>query len=525
MKINLLIEAISHLKARQIAYQVIYRIFRAKYRYYKLSDFSFCTLTPSIAKYTCCKNDKFEFLNLSKQFSGWNDTANGMLWAYNLNYMDWLNQKGYLVEEGIQWIDRFIADLHANRVGLDPYPIALRGMNWIKFIVRNSAEIPQEKLQKWLNSLYSQYRLLEKKLEYHLLGNHLLEDAYSLYFASVFFRDDRMFRKAARLLKRELEEQVLPDGAHYEQSPMYHCILLDRLLDCYNISANNLIFEEQNRLNEFMEGKAAMMLGHLESVIWSDGDIPLLNDSAFRIAPRPLEIFEYAKRLSLVWSKIPLKECGYRKFRNNRIESIVDVGDIMAQYQPGHTHSDLFNYEILIDGKPFIVDTGVSTYNKTDRRQYERSSKAHNTLVINNTDCYQVWGGFRVGKRVHSKIIKDGESVSAQYKIHNAVVRRSFSIDSDTFKINDCIEGRIAFLCESYIHFADDIRINSADNNIIKTSRGDILLSGVESVTIHEDYISSEYNLLQKSEYVSIIPKHSPSWTCEISYVVVPNKR
>ncbi len=66
------------------------------------------------------------------------------------------------------------------------------------------------------------------------MGNHLLEDAYSLFIAALYFKDDKFYRKSKKMLWQELKEQILPDGAHYEQSPMYHCILLDRLLDCYN---------------------------------------------------------------------------------------------------------------------------------------------------------------------------------------------------------------------------------------------------------------------------------------------------
>ena len=524
MNFKLLYDTVSHLKARQIAYQVIYRIFRAKYRYYKLSDFSFCTLTPSIAKYTSYENDKFEFLNLSKQFSGWNDTTNGMLWAYNLNYMDWLNQKGYPVENGIQWIDRFITDLHANRVGLDPYPIALRGMNWIKFIVRNRAELPQEKLQTWLDSLYSQYSLLEKKLEYHLLGNHLLEDAYSLYFASVFFRDARMYKKASRLLKNELQEQILPDGAHYEQSPMYHCILLDRLLDCYNISLNNDVFDNQQPMTDYLRQKAVLMLGHLSSIIWSNGDIPLLNDSAEKIAPSPDEIFGYAVSLSLEWNALPLNDCGYRKLSAKDMEAIVDVGNITSTYQPGHTHADLFNYEVMICNRRFIADTGISTYNKTDRRQYERSSMAHNTIVVDNTDCYQVWGGFRVGRRVKAVIMKDEENnVCAQYVLDGKKIRRSFYADDSSLKIVDEVSSS-AGKCESYIHLADGVEIRSSDNKRIVTSDAIIELSGVKSVKIEKDYISTEYNVLKPSLCIVLTPVRVVDNTISMSYIIKPDK-
>lgn len=334
-----------------------------------------------------------------------------------------------------------------------------------------------------------------------------------------------MFRKASKLLEKQLIEQILPDGAHYEQSPMYHCILLDRLLDCYNTSYNNAVFDGQDKMNVLLKNYASLMLGHLLAIIWKNGEIPILNDSANHIAPHPSKIFEYAERLSIPYNIRPLQECGYRKIKNDRIEAIVDVGNIMARYQPGHTHSDLFNYEVLIDGNPFIVDTGVSTYNKTSRRQYERSSKSHNTLVINNTDYYQVWGGFRVGKRISSKILEDGESVSAQCKLYNnAVILRRFSADSDMFKIMDHIEGTQVESCESYIHFANGVNIISADNNIIRTSYGEILLTGVESVTVRSDYYSTEYNSLKQSEYVIIVPEVQTSGVREINYMIRPNK-
>ena len=58
--------------------------------------------------------------------------------------------------------------------------------------------------------------------------------------------------------------------------------------------------------------------------------------------------------------------------------------------------------------KPVFVDTGVSTYEKNEKRQTERQTSAHNTVVINNEDQSQVWGGFRVAKRARVKNLKEG---------------------------------------------------------------------------------------------------------------------
>ena len=295
-----------------------------------------------ISKYTDLDSvtGHFSFLGTESAFLGWNDESFGKLWSYNLNYMDYLHQETISFEQAVCWIDKFVDEIEGNRNGLEPYPIALRGINWIKFLSKYHPYILAENKRKWDSSLYAQYQILLDNLEYHLLGNHLLEDAFSLLWAGLYFKDEPIYQKAKGLLLRELEEQLLPDGAHYEQSPMYHCILLDRLLDCYNVSVNNLRFIGQEGLNERLREKAGGMLGHLASVVYKDNTIPLLNDSAEGIAPSPTQLFAYAKRLDMDWEKLPMGACGYRKLMAGHWEAIVDVGDIRASYQPGHSHAD-----------------------------------------------------------------------------------------------------------------------------------------------------------------------------------------
>lgn len=316
-----------------------------------------------ISKYTDLDSvtGHFSFLGKESAFLGWNDESFGKLWSYNLNYMDYLHQETISFEQAVCWIDKFVDEIEGNRNGLEPYPIALRGINWIKFLSKYHPYIPAENKREWDSSLYAQYKILLDNLEYHLLGNHLLEDAFSLLWAGLYFKDESIYQKAKDLLFKELEEQLLPDGAHYEQSPMYHCILLDRLLDCYNVSMNNLRFIGQEGLNERLREKASSMLGHLASVVYKDNTIPLLNDSAEGIAPSPTQLFAYAKRLDMDWEKLPMEACGYRKLMAGHWEAIVDVGDIRASYQPGHSHADMFNYELRIGGKLFVIDTGIST--------------------------------------------------------------------------------------------------------------------------------------------------------------------
>ena len=482
MNLSRLLHTILYLKTKQIFYQVKYRLVKPAYAALEAPAIGEPKLeTAPIAKYKCLEGEVFSFLNLEHPFAGWNFTDNGMLWAYNQNYFDWLNQAGITAEEGCKWIDMFnsqLSTLHST-LSFDPYPIALRSINWIKFFCR----FPENATRPRLDSLYSQVKLLERKLEYHLLGNHLLEDAYALYIAANFFQDAKLLKKATSLLLSQLEEQTLPDGAHYEQSPMYHCILLDRLLDCINIAPND-------ELKAF----AKKQIGWLKSICYQDGTFPMFNASALGIAPEPDDIIDYARGLGVESKATPLKESGYRKMSNTIMEAFVDVGNITASYQPGHSHADTLNFELRINGKPFIVDTGISTYNKTGRRQYERSTVAHNTVTIDNKDSSEVWGGFRVGSRATVTLLNDtGERVSASHNGFGPTThKRTFTMTDDGFDITDELSSLANAI--SYIHFAPEVEVLSYTNESIVTSMGNIEIEGADKVSIVDEKVSNTYN-------------------------------
>ena len=502
-----LLRTISNLRLRQVFYQLKNRLIKVKYQDMKYFDSIALSLKLEtvILKSQSLVDNNFCFLNLCSPFFSWNYIDDGMLWAYNLNYMDWLLQENMTFIKGSEWIDRFIKDLPQNRIGLDPYPIALRGINWIKFISLHYEEVNKLQLKRWNDSLYSQYKLLEKKLEYHLLGNHLLEDAYSLFIAAIYFKDFIMYEKASKLLLEELKEQVLPDGAHYEQSPMYHCILLDRLLDYYNFSYNNQRFTRQKQDLSLLRDYCIRMLGHLNSIIYEDKSYPLFNDSALGIAPEPTQLFSYAERLGLQWRPFALKESGYRKMSNQKMEAFVDVGNITASYQPGHSHADTFNYELRIKGVPFVVDTGISTYNKTERRQFERGTLAHNTVSVEDKNSSEVWGGFRVGKRAKVKILVDEENYVKAF--HDGfgtlgIHTRSFRLTDEKFDIKDWIST--SKMAKSIIHLDSRVHIGSYNEKQIITDVAVINIEGADRVEVIEGKISTEYNVFERCSVIVI---------------------
>jgi uncharacterized heparinase superfamily protein len=408
-------------------------------------------------------------------------------------------------------IHNFIDQSSTLKDGLEPFPISLRGINWIKFLVQY--EINDSKID---DSLLAHYHILLDNLEYHLLGNHLLENAFSLLFGAYYFQNENFYESAKKILTEELEEQILDDGAHFELSPMYHQIMLFRVLDCINLLQNNLWKDQE--LLPLLQSKAAIMLGWLKTITYSNGAIPLLNDSTNGIAPTSHDLIEYALSLGIQSLPLPLSESGYRKVAKETYECIIDAGNIGPDYIPGHAHSDTLNFELHSGGKPLIVDTGLSTYETNAQRTSERSTAAHNTVMIDGREQSDVWGGFRVAKR--AKIINLHESPNVIQATHNgyqkigALHTRQFSFFDHRLIIEDTIHSSVSHQCTAYLHCHPDVVV-SLHGNVVQMDNVILTCSQYHTLTLHTYNYAPEFNTLLPSTVIAIA--FSKNLTMEIT--------
>jgi uncharacterized heparinase superfamily protein len=359
----------------------------------------------------------FNFLN-KRIFLGnppdWNKEGLPKLWLYNLHYFDYLWLLDYTQSKNIvlDWIENYL--LRKNTIGWDPYPVSLRLMNlcgvfFNKFL--EQTENDESFLKKLWNSIYQQVEWLAKHIEVHLLGNHLFENAAALIFVgSCFDGDDAegWYRKGKKILENEIHEQILPDGLHFERSGMYHVRITSLLANLLNINSLDL--------NDIVKQPLELMLEAASKVCHPDGDISLLNDSAFNIYNHPEQIIDYSKKLLGDISKgnysnpegiFCLQDAGYYGYReNNGTYIICDAAAIGPDYIPGHAHADILSFELSLKGHRVIVDSGVYDYEISEIRQYCRSTKAHNTIEINGQDQCEMWAAFRVARRGRPKVLE-----------------------------------------------------------------------------------------------------------------------
>lgn len=414
------------LRLRQVFYLVYYRIFK-KYSSHSLKIYPAPYIDThqlySIKTLHTCDITKqtFNFLNITHTFDSnldWDLLQYGKLWTYNLNYFDWLYQPQIDIQKAFALMDDWNTKAIKGQcnIGMEPYPISLRIFSWSRFLLANKTN-DTIYIQTW-DSLYSQWLHLQKNIEYHLAGNHLLENACSLVYGALLFNDTKAYTTYSKLLTAELNEQYLDDGAHYECSAMYHAILLQRLLmvwEMWELTRTNNNFKLAAINSEFediLRSKIQKACDWLVNIKWSDNRFPHFNDATHDVAPDMIGLLTFATSMGFNCDSQSkqLSQSGYRKYTGNHFEICADLGSVSPSYIPGHSHADDLNFELYIDKSPVVVDMGVSTYENNARRHFERSTLAHNTVTWNGLNSSDVWSSFRVGRRSYVTVIKDATS-------------------------------------------------------------------------------------------------------------------
>ena len=397
------------------------------------------------------ERNEFHFLNQSLKFDGvilWNTKNASHLWRYHLHYFDYLESLTVLQAVGGDGAERawnqfrrlILCWVDGNRQiqgdGWHPYTVSLRLVNWL-----TAAELFFERIEndpvferRFVGSLAAQAFFLSENLELDVRGNHLLENLRALIWVGTGLDSPKAqgwLSVALALLRKELVEQVLSDGGHFERCPGYHVVVLRRLMEIGHRLRNSTA-----SMPIYLEDTVHRMLEFLKILRTPNGGVPLLKDTAvdshppvdevltegalllkdrrfFAGAPTCLRTFLLFGKEGLCWFKsggetVPsgsgnthfLPESGYVCSQTKGGDFFIwDVGRPCPDYLPAHAHADLFTFDLWIGGRPWVVDSGVYEYTAGNWRDFFRATRAHSTLELNGVNQSDVYSSFRVGRR------------------------------------------------------------------------------------------------------------------------------
>lgn len=476
-----------HLKARQALFWAIRRGWGRSYRIPAPAEIRRrhdVRMQAELARSACdLAENEVEFLNIRRRFDDgidWRSADQSRLWQYNLHYFDYALDAGrspdWIRSAMEDWVKR---NPPGKSVGWEPYPVSLRIVNWIKFDLRpgRSGQLPPS----CRHSLYQQLGWLERNLEHEIQANHLLKNAKALFLGGAYFSGkvaDRWLRNGRKLFLEQVEEQIRPDGGHYERSAMYHAIVLEDMLDVLSLSVGSVGLMSDADVAALAR-RAGSALSYLQDVTFPAGRLPMFNDSVAGITPETASLRSYAQailppldtHISPDAALINKPSTGFYGYRNGGEMLLADGGAPSPSYQPGHSHCGLLGFELAVAGQPVIVDSGVYDYEATPLRQLLRSTAAHNTVRIDREEQSEIWGAFRMGRRARAGQVslsadlpdrfcfagsQDGYRNRNGHPVHRRVIECRIG---HTWHVADDIMGRGCHLLESFLHFHPSFRL------------------------------------------------------------------
>jgi uncharacterized heparinase superfamily protein len=426
---------------------------------------------------------RFDFVGQQRTLGGpdWLASAVSPLWTYNLHYFDYAPELAWAYRaSGEPAFARAFEALAGGWMtqtaggrgpGWEPYALSLRVANWMRARLLFGGALDPGFVMRLDASLHAQLGFLRGRLEWHLLANHLQKNLHALVLGGLYFTGAEAARWRAQgeaLLWRELFEQVLPDGGHFERSPMYHAIALGDFLEA--VAALDACGAPVAPPVRERVGRMAAAWTRLSR---PGGQPHLFNDAAEGIAPGAEWLGRLAE-LALGAAPAPprgawaLPDTGFfgwaEGLGGDRV--IVDCGPPGPRYQPGHAHCDALSLELDVAGVRAVVDSGTSGYEGDPLRGYARSTRAHSTVEIGGREQSEVWGTFRMGSMARVRALEWAPEGSAGFTLrgeatpyhdrraaHQRVVER---LGAGSWRVSDQVSGARGAELRSFIHLAPD---------------------------------------------------------------------
>ena len=280
--------------------------------------------------------------------------------------------------------------------------VALRAMNLLAAfdVFRPSSNFDRP----FLLQLFQQHgSYIERNLEFSYLAtsNHYLSDVAGLLWLGLMLPelgDSKRWRDfGLRELLREMDKQVLPDGADFESSTGYHRFVTELFLYSFMLCGENGVEIDQKywiRLHQ--------MLIYVQSYLRPDGFAPLLGDTdsgqVLPVLRRRGDDHAYVLKIGArVFNDPELEqECessrafphaGIYIMRKDDLYLCFNATDAGINGRGSHGHNDALSIEVSAHGTSFIVDPGTYVYSADlDERHNFRSTAYHSTVQIDGEE-------------------------------------------------------------------------------------------------------------------------------------------
>ncbi len=465
--------------------------------------------------------------------------------------------------------------------------IALRAMNLLATfaLFRNSPALNEERLLLLLTIFDQHSAHIRRNLEFSHLAtsNHYLSDVAGLLWLGIMLPELKAAEQwriwALNELLRELDKQILPDGADYEGSTGYHCFVLELFLYSFILCRAN----EIPIADKYWRQLHAMLV-YLRAVIRPDGFAPLIGDTdGGQILPIPrsandqasllvlgaavfkdsqLKLPRLEARTELLWllgekelreyeqlanatqeiSSQAFPAAGTYVLRHEDLYLLFNASGAQYGRPASHRHNDVLSIEVSACGRAFIVDPGsyVYTANLHERHLF-RSTAYHSTVKIDDIEQNTIREAapFVIGDEARVEVLSwestaERDLIVAEHwgyeRLAEPVKHRrtiTFYKPERWWLIEDEILGRGEHIIAARFHFDAGLDVGLFDNNSVM-ARDEISDTGLivrsldlnQAAELESQFTSRHYG--SKAESLSARWVTKTSMPCKLRWAIVP---
>lgn len=311
--------------------------------------------------------------------------------------------------------------------------VALRAMNVLAAftLCRDSPTLTPRRLISLLAMLDQHGAHIKRNLEFsHVTtSNHYLSDLSGLLWLGIMLPElsssEDWKQWALNELLREMDKQILTDGADYEASTGYHRLVVELFLYSFILCRTNNVDVEARYWQ-----KLHLMLRYVLAILRPDGFAPLIGDTdggqVLLLSRRRADDHAYLLPLGAVvlddpslratGPELPIElpwllgeegvtayqnlphvkdsirsngfpEAGIYIQRDADLYLLFNVNGAGASGRGSHGHNDALAIEVSACGRAFIVDPGTFVYTADlHQRHIFRSTAYHSTIQVDNRE-------------------------------------------------------------------------------------------------------------------------------------------
>ena len=430
----------------------------------------------------------------------------------------WLKQNPFGV--GMNW-----------RSGLE---LGIRLINWVWALdlIEESGAVGGHMQRRILDSAARHLWEIDRKYSRgSSVNNHLIGEAAGVFVAASYFRNLRnasQWRIRSReILCREILRQTFPDGGTVEQAIGYHLFVLQFFVIAgvtARAAGRDMPESYWSRLEKMFEFLSVLTeggggpplfgdcddgyvldLGHDPRNVreWLSVGAALFDRKDFKAraggCAEPVEwLLGKPGRQSLeairqtqnkkIASRA-LEKSGYYLLQNgeldspDRISATFDCGPLGMEPLAGHGHADALSFTLRAFGRDVLVDPGTYDYFSYPKwREYFRSTRAHNTVVIDGRDQSEMLGPFLWGRRAEAKCLSWqptnlGGKVIGEHDGYTCLKdpvthRRMLNLDGRELVIRDDIIALKKHEIQIFFHLAEHCVVKPTGKNSFLVDAG-----------------------------------------------------